>query len=320
MYDLHKVLTNPFDDPGISVNHLLAFTTDHLSKLTSNNPNSVLTARIAPTTAALAGVNSAFQTDQGKLGQRVTSKAAKKAFLQALPAAISKIYVVLEGKYGENSSALATFFPNGRNAFNRAPDDQVGNNLSTLIAALTASQPDLGADVVTQATALLTGWNAVYAPSESSTGAKDAAMTAKNAARSALQLELFKTLLTIGLQFPRQPAQLDLYMQPSLLSPHTPTPPAPPTVAPVAARDANGMWTVTYDGAAQTYWQIWVRDSGGTTWSDSGDTQTSHFPAPDADIVPDNVTWWQVKFCGEDGDGNQSTPFSNVISFGPVPA
>jgi hypothetical protein len=27
-----------------------------------------------------------------------------------------------------------------------------------------------------------------------------------------------------------------------------------------------------------------------------------------------------VKFCGEDGDGNQSTPFSNIISFGPVPA
>ena len=94
----------------------------------------------------------------------------------------------------------------------------MGNNLSTLIAALTANQPDLGAQVVTDATALLTGWNAVYAPSESSTGAKDAAMTARDAARSALQLELFKTLLTIGLQFPRQPAQLDLYMQPSLLA------------------------------------------------------------------------------------------------------
>jgi hypothetical protein len=37
-------------------------------------------------------------------------------------------------------------------------------------------------------------------------------------------------------------------------------------------------------------------------------------------IIPDGVTWWQVKFCGEDGDGNQCTPFSNVISFGPVPA
>ena len=39
--------------------------------------------------------------------------------------------------------------------------------------------------------------------------------------------------------------------------------------------------------------------------------------APDADIVLNGVTWWQVKFCGEDADGSQSTPFSNVISFGP---
>jgi hypothetical protein len=60
--------------------------------------------------------------------------------------------------------------------------------------------------------------------------------------------------------------------------------------------------------------------SSNTTWSNTGDTQTSHFPAPDADVVPTDVTWWQVKFCGEGGDGNQSTPFSNVISFGPVPA
>jgi hypothetical protein len=320
MYDLHKVLTNPFDDPGISVNHLLAFTTDHLAKVAGNNPNGFLTARVAATTAALAGVNTAFQTDQGKLGQRVTSKAAKRAFLQAMPAAISKIYVVLENKYGENAAALAAFFPNGRKEFNQAPDDQVGNNLSTLIAALTAKQPDLGAQVVTDATALLTGWNAVYAPSESSSGDKKASMGAKNAARSALQLELFKTLLTIGLQYPRQPGQLDAFMQPSLLWPHTPTPPAPTPADPVAARDANGMWTWTYGGAAQTYVQVWARDSVNGTWTNTGDMQTAHFPAPDADIVPDNVTWWQVKFCGEDGDGNQSTTFSNVISFGPVPA
>jgi hypothetical protein len=49
-----------------------------------------------------------------------------------------------------------------------------------------------------------------------------------------LQLELFKNLLTIALNFPRQPDQLDIYMQPSLLADHPqqtipkPTPPPLP--------------------------------------------------------------------------------------------
>jgi hypothetical protein len=54
-------------------------------------------------------------------------------------------------------------------------------------------------------------------------------------------------------------------------------------------------------------------------WSKSGELQTSDFPAPDADVVPDGTPWWQIKMCGEDGDGKPNTPFSNVISFGPVP-
>jgi hypothetical protein len=44
------------------------------------------------------------------------------------------------------------------------------------------------------------------------------------------------------------------------------------------------------------------------------------FPAADDDLAPGGVSWWQVNICGEDGDGNQATPFSNTISFGPVPA
>jgi hypothetical protein len=76
---------------------------------------------------------------------------------------------------------------------------------------VTNHQAQLDAQVVPDATALLAGWNAVYAPSETSSGAKTTTQAAKNAARLALQLELFKNLLTIALNFPRQPDQLDIY-------------------------------------------------------------------------------------------------------------
>lgn len=51
----------------------------------------------------------------------------------------------------------------------------------------------------------------------------------------------------------------------------------------------------------------------------SDELATSQFPATD-DVMSPGGVWWQVKVCGEDSDGNPSTLFSNVISFGPVPS
>ena len=318
MNDLHPLFINPFDDVHISFDELKDFTTDHIQRLTAN-PQSALTPRVAPTSAALTTFSGTLTADDTKLGQRKGSKLNKNAFRDTLPAAVGKIAVAVEAQFSEGSAEFLECFPHGRSEFSHCPDDKLENALQTLINGVTAHQPPLAASVVTAATALLTGWQAVYAPSETATGAKTSSRDAKTAARTALSLELFKNLLTLALQFPNQPQKLDLYMQPSLLEPHTPTPPAPEPAAPVAARAANGVWTLTYDGPAQTYWQVWARSSSGTDWGNTGEIRTSAFPATDGDIAPDGVTWWQVKFCGEDGDNNQTTPFSNIISFGPVP-
>jgi hypothetical protein len=232
MMDLHKFLTNPFDDPGISMDELLAFTTDHLQKITANNPGGIYTARLAATNTALGGVGSAFTDDQTKLGLRKARKQAKDAFRSALPKNISPLAVAVEAKFGEGSPEFVECFPQGRAVFTRCTDDKVANHLQTLINGVTAHQALLGAPVVASATALLTGWNAVYAPSESASGAKTTTEAAKSAARGALQLELFKNLLTIALNNPRLPDNLDNFMQQSLLEDHPVTPPSPPPPGP----------------------------------------------------------------------------------------
>ena len=229
MYDLHKPFINPFDASSISINNLVAFTTDHLGKMTNNNTGGFLTTRITASTAALGVVNTAFQSDLGSLGTRKTSKKAKDDYRKTLVNGAGKIMVTLQNKYGKKSPMLDTFFPQGLTKFNAVPDDQVTNEWTMLIAALTGHTAEVGAQTVTDATNLKNGWVAVYTPSENASGVKDATMLAKQTARQALQLELYKNWLTIALQFPRQPEKLDVYMQQSLLSPHnpTPTPPAP---------------------------------------------------------------------------------------------
>jgi hypothetical protein len=89
-------------------------------------------------------------------------------------------------------------------------------------------------------------------------------------------------------------------------------------LVPVLSRDAGGHWTLTYAGIMPDYWQIWVRYEGRTAWSNNGELRSDSFPAPDDTISPGGA-WWQVKVCGQDGNDNPCTPFSNVISFGHVP-
>lgn len=229
MIDLHKFFINPFDDNGISMSELLSFSSDHLQRMIANNPGALYATRIAATTTAMNTVNTQFADDQTMLGQRKAKKQTKKAFRKSLLPAIAKIAGVVTGFYGESSPATSEIFPHGRTIFGKASDDQLGNYLQVTITGLTAHQADLGATVVTNATALLTNWNSVYGLSESSAGNKTASQLAKNNARLALQLELFRNLLTIALNNPRLPEQLDVYMQQSLLL--NPVPPAPPSAS-----------------------------------------------------------------------------------------
>ena len=228
MFDLHKYLTNPFNDPRIGMDELVAFGTDHLARLTASNAQPALTARVTATTTALTNVGGAFTDDTTKMALRKSKKLAKEAFRAALPAAIGKIYGAVESQFGETGPEMTECFRAGRSRFSKCTDGALAEELQTTLNGVTAHQAELGAPVVAAATALVTNWNAVYQTSEGSTGNKATTQAAKNAARSALQLELFKNLLTLALNFPDQPDVLDTYMQQSLLSPHTQTATAPP--------------------------------------------------------------------------------------------
>jgi len=237
MRDFHIWFTNPFDDPHISMAGLLAFSSDHFQRLTAN-PLPGLAARANATQTALGGVSAAFTDDECTLGLRKARKQAKKNYRTWLIPRVGAVALQVQAKFGEGGAEFVECFPHGRTVFTTCTDDEVANNLDVLIAGVTAHTPPLDAQVLTDATAIKTGWSAVYTPSESATGAKTTTIAAKNTARAALQLELFKNLLALAQLFPRQPEQLDLYMQQSLLEPHTqspgttttapsPTPPGP---------------------------------------------------------------------------------------------
>ena len=83
--------------------------------------------------------------------------------------------------------------------------------------------------------------------------------------------------------------------------------------------DNNGAWSVSYIGTLPALWQVWVRSDLNTDWSNTAAYAPANFPVSDIGLMPPGAQWWQIKVCGSDGTSN-ITPFSNVVSLGPVPS
>lgn len=232
MKNLSKMLENPFDDPKISMAELLAFSTDNIQRMLANNSSGELTTRITATQSGLDLVEQRFTDDLTKKAIRKARKMAKDNFLNALPAAMGKLAGKVAGQYGEASPEYAECLPLGRTIFSKATDDAMEAHIQTFINGVTAHVADLGAQVVTDAEAVKTGWLAVYAPSESASGAAAATQEEKKWARENLQQMLFLNLIKIMELHPREPEMLAVYMTQSLLEDHpqqeAPEPPAPP--------------------------------------------------------------------------------------------
>lgn len=234
MKTLSTFLENPFDDDGISMAELVAFSTDCLQRLIANNPGGELTPHITAITSSLSVVVDCVTQDQGKLGIRKASKMAKDNFrTDIIPSEVKRIEAGFIAAFGADSTVLLEALPQGRNIFNTCRDDQVETHLLTLHAAATTHAASLAPATVTLATNLKNNWATIYAASEGSTGGKTTTQEGKKLARENLQQMLFLCLLKLAQMFARQPEKLSLYMQQHLLenpeSAEEPEPPAPPT-------------------------------------------------------------------------------------------
>ena len=230
MRNLTYYFTNPFNSPTISLAELSSFTTDHLERMSANNPGGAFNARISATTSALGMLEAAFAQDIGQLGMRKTAKLVKDNFRKSLKEEIATFEAKIKAVLGARSPELATFFPLGRKIYSTAPDDGVKGHLDSLVARVNAEQARLGAALVAEVTAARDAWVSVYVASEASTGGKTATEAEKRAARAGLQLELFRTLSVLVGMHPDQSEQMGLYMRQQLLGgPATSASPGPVT-------------------------------------------------------------------------------------------
>ena len=222
MKNLSRLFDVAFDEEGLGIDRLIAFSTDHLQRMIANNPGALLNARITATTTAVNAVDACITDDGAKLGLRKAKIDIKDGFRAALPEKLAVIHASLVAKYGPNGAPVTECFPHGRKIFSECRDDAVENHLQILVAALTPYVPEMGPQALSDAGGLLSTWVVTYAASESSTGAKTTTEEGKRNARLNLQLELHKNVLTLAMEFARQPDKCALYLRQDLLETHPP--------------------------------------------------------------------------------------------------
>ncbi len=217
-----------FSDPEISLNELIAFATDAQERMVANNPGALFNALITATATALTTLGNCFSDDITKLAFRKAAKQAKDTYRRALPGHINKIYGKVLGQYGDSAPQITQCFPAGRSIFQTEVDDALDDRLQALINGLAPLVPVMGPEAHADAGGLFSTWIALYAASESTTGAKSNTQEGKAAARAVLERQLMINLLTIAKQFVGEEDKANVYFQEHLLEDHPASEPEPP--------------------------------------------------------------------------------------------
>ena len=217
MVDLYKFHINPYDDRLISLNQLITFSGLHLQRMIETNPGVLLNTRITATTTALVALDNTMASNQTKLALRMGRVQAKETFRRALPANLQRIHGAVIAAFGPDSVQETECFPQGRSGYNDCTDEQLNDKLVQLQSCLAPMAAQVGQAHLDNLGGLISTWTALLAAVKTASAGKTGSESARRAARAALQLELFKNLLTLAVAFPNDMEKAKFYYPQHLL-------------------------------------------------------------------------------------------------------
>lgn len=231
MMDLNRYLRNPFDDEKISIDELIAFTADHLGKLTGQNPGGAFDAAITATDALFTALSGTISAEDAAAAIRQARTAATAAKREAIHEKLSQIEGLIHARYPRGSVTYVELLPGGLQEFRDAGLDGLNAKLVSLLARLEPHKASIGAADVAALAALQGEWATLRGEQVTKKGASTDAAAGRRAAADALRVQLFDNLLAIARHEKGQPENLSLYMRQSLLEDDATAQAPPPTPA-----------------------------------------------------------------------------------------
>lgn len=324
MLDLFRYFLNPFETDEISRAELADYGLENLGRMTTNNPSGALSAHITATSNLLDALDVTVDNEEVKVGIQKAATQAKADFRAILPNELSKVHGACLAVYGRKGAKMLEIWPHGLEAFSAANDDELDNKLGPLVTSLTNNVAAVGATALTQATALDTGWMALYGAANSARNSNVSQGEARRVATKNLREQLFQNLLKLASLFAGMPEKAALYCPQDLLGfPVTPgngggapPPPPPPPTLPEAPMGV----TITPGGSGTTI-VSWPAVTGATLYRvfngppGEGQTLVGEFSTPTAELSYGSGTMLEIRVSAVNavGEGPKSEPVSYEV-------
>lgn len=236
MMDLHRFFLNPFEDKVISIDELVAFTADHLARLSARNDGEAYNSMIAATAPAFEALSGHITDTATESALRKARTAATQATRAELHGALSALEALAHARLSRGSPAYLELFPGGLQAFREAPVDGLGTLLDALLANLENHKDTLGAADVEALSALAARWKTIRGEQLTTKAGAASAADQRRAASAALRRQLYQNLLTLALQANAgEETAREFFTQALLEDPSRAKDPAEPASQPVPA-------------------------------------------------------------------------------------
>ena len=219
MLRIDRFFENLFDSNKISDSALHNFGTVHVQCMEASNPDGHLTPLIETTKGILAAFLDGGSEDLTKLGALKARTMTKYEFRAALPQALGRIHGMVTATFGTKGPEVAECFPEGRRIFLQCRNAVRKEKLQALVTALASHTPPLPPAAAASATELLETWTALCEVQGVAKGEKKAVRATCKEMRSALEVELFRNVLTIALLHLGDGSKAPLYFPQELLRP-----------------------------------------------------------------------------------------------------
>lgn len=202
-----------FNQAGFSIAEVTAFAEDHQARLVENNTDGSLDTLIAETATALEAFT-------GTVGEAKIVKAVQQARISAknqqlaeIKESISRQSGLIIAKFGKDSPVYLRFFPQGLSEFHNAREVEIVSLLERLTSAAKEYLPELEAVFNKH----LTQWQAVSGAASRQKAASSASSQSRQSTLEALQEQLTRNLLKLGLRHLGQPEMAKRFFNTSLL-------------------------------------------------------------------------------------------------------
>lgn len=202
MEALETFFKNQFTGERFSNNTLKKFSEDHLARITANPgpPGGPIILLIAPTGAAhLNYFGNISNVDVASAVQQGLTKSLDAKFKEAVDY-MKRAESIIRYVYGKEAQTYQEFYPYGLTEYTNATKETIETLMLRFVAAATNNpDPDLPGTLAAEVQTYHDDYQDLRAAQLGKKGDTDIQRAERNVARAALELQLWKNLLTISL-------------------------------------------------------------------------------------------------------------------------